>query len=843
MKLSLSLLSALVLGIVLSGCDQSGFDEVVVVPKGVPPRDSFSSEADYIVETIVLDIVEMLWFARFKDGNDLVFPLVEVIEDRLTDDRAPAFELKVRSATDGSVFANLSLEMTHSIWDPDLYANFARELIREMSWSELPEFSENVDRRDEIEWARGLADFQLNDLRAEDRRLSSELESSFLDGTLHVQSAVLNGLFGLTEHAGMFSDTRPALCRMTAHLVLAGALGTESSASKLVDLAHALRLTLCGNQTEALEMIERLDGIEGFTPWGKALRIRNNLDYGLVSLNEVSTHLEMTSRYLAHSSMVSSSIAWEAMDFEEFPPIDYLRIANSHPYTVGLGHILHEAAVPSELQWISTVVRGGSGDTLDVEDIVRLLNQAPQRCVEIGSSSETRVKVIGQGSWAASGQRHLCHALRRNAYFFSQLGWPEAKEEYSRKWREQFGGLWLYPFVDRSLSSDGRDVQLASDAAFERFEEMPQLITPLLVAVLWHTGDSTSREVSRQRPNDYEWFRHNPPPGTANLPQGRLSHDTICQQKGRIKILEELYQKAPYHPQISAALVYYKYGKEPSYEQLEEVYQPVMEYAPKVWVKLANTVLEDSSRYERLMIQAAQKQPSHYFTLGSYFADREKPEKALHAFENGVTFCQDEVAISNSVEWLVRYYLENERQEDAKRLAERAAATYSGGGLWALSVYLHAVGNYEESFEYVRKIEERYGLDRWLIEWCLFHEENTGDRSYLSHLEKNIRSIFPGGMQRVGIDDFRGAPQFGVEVLGENEMTKINGIYRGYVIVALNGRLVNDMRQYRYVRSMSDTSYMRYILWNGVSFFEKGMDLSSKFLGVDVESYVAGSDL
>ena len=62
--------------------------------------------------------------------------------------------------------------------------------------------------------------------------VSAALKTNMRDAHAHESAALVVGAFAFRETAGMFSDTRWALNRMTAHLAMAAALrGAEETAS------------------------------------------------------------------------------------------------------------------------------------------------------------------------------------------------------------------------------------------------------------------------------------------------------------------------------------------------------------------------------------------------------------------------------------------------------------------------------------------------------------------------------------------------------------------------------------------------------------------------------------
>lgn len=125
---------------------------------------------------------------------------------------------------------------------------------------------------------QALVDPRVDALLGESERISSALTKDLRSAAAHEAAALLVGALALRESAGIFTDVRPALSRIAAHLSMSSALRQKAPEGLDGLLARAVTMTLVGRQKDALAILAAIEPIVTSAPdkaWIRALRLRN----------------------------------------------------------------------------------------------------------------------------------------------------------------------------------------------------------------------------------------------------------------------------------------------------------------------------------------------------------------------------------------------------------------------------------------------------------------------------------------------------------------------------------------------------------------------------------------
>ena len=163
-----------------------------------------------------------------------------------------------------------TLEISDHIWAAAAYVPTARAAI-------VNRQAQCVPANDEL--IAALLDPTTQIIQRENVRVSAKLRADLRCPGAHEEAALLIGALALREAAGVFTDTRRLISRMTAHLAVADALRTEPVSTRVRVLADAVQLTLIGRQKDALERLRALGPIDDsldLLAWDRALRIRDH---------------------------------------------------------------------------------------------------------------------------------------------------------------------------------------------------------------------------------------------------------------------------------------------------------------------------------------------------------------------------------------------------------------------------------------------------------------------------------------------------------------------------------------------------------------------------------------
>jgi tetratricopeptide (TPR) repeat protein len=827
-KCSLEISGILLIAGFLIGCGPSN---AVVNPHGYF-QTQFQDESQFIVETIVSDLAEQVFYAKFHQLPDAKYFSVSATEKPDSDFSAPSYELQINLNRGQHVTADLSVD--GPIWSPEVYENVAVMLAQKVGLATAVS-----DDSEDMELLERLLDGTATTLEEQNQNLSESLENDFGNPVLHEEAAVLLGAFTLREHSGAFYEIRSPLCRMTAHLTMARYFGKKSFGIN-GQVAEAMLLTLMNNQAEALDKLKDIKTTNNaLTSWVRALQTRNTGDYRPLEKVNGLSQVEAVEWFRALSLNANKDIAWNQLNDVQERTVDFVRIANEGGFSVSLGHELLELSLPLEFKEIGSVYELSHNQKLGRAEFTSVLNQMPERCFSVTANKDPRVQIIGWGEWAMFFQRQLCDAIVENYYFLEHTwGVPEDAKEFSSKCDQSLGNLYLYPFVRRFNCADADSYHEAVNEVFKTTVETPQLVSAKCWNYLWYTTSVAPFYAPIHNPHISEWHKHNPPPGTAYNASPRLEQWSLGNRPDSEALIQRLHELAPYDENITGAVLNKTYHGTPTYEEASALFQPLLPYAHYALETVAGTRQGQPDQYESLMNEAAELNPPDYFSLADYFKNRNDDDKAAKYFEKACELDPDKVQVANGADWLVQYYLKKGQIDSARHLADLVGEVYSYTGLTTKAQFLEDTGDYAGAFEWFLKIQERYDDMGPVVAFCNRYKAKTGDARFDDELQKRMGNPFPNGIEKVTINDFRSAPADGVLINGENGLIRAAGLKQGDVIVALDGIRVHSFEQYSYEREVNTAPEMDLIVWQGNGYHEVKASPPGHRFGVDFDDYV-----
>ncbi|MGO8839236.1 MAG: hypothetical protein ACLQAH_19150 [Limisphaerales bacterium] len=791
----------------------------------------FQEESEFIVETIVSDLAEQVFYAKYRQLPDPKHFSVHAAEKPGSPLDTPVYELEI-SLESGRPDLHSELKIDGPIWSPEVYRGVTAALAREVALD-----TPQPNNAEDTALLMALTDGKAGTLEKKNRDLSETLSDNFSDPFLHEEAAVLVGAFTLREHSGDFYEIRSPLCRMTAHLAMAQLLTGGRSPSMNGRVAEAMLFTLMNDQVAALE---KLGGIETndetVAKWVRTLQADNTSDYRPLTESTNLTAIERIAWFRALARSVDVDIAWEKLAKEEKLTVDFPRIANEEYYSIENGHQLLEISLPLELGEIGTIYKLSREQMLKKGELVKALNEMPDRCFDAAG----KVRVIGWGQWANFFQRQMCHAIQHDFNFLERKwGVPDEAKQFSTKCDATFGSLRLYPFVRRFNCTDSASYHSAVDDGFQVTVTMPQLTPAECWNNLCYRGPANELYTPNPNPHLTEWHKHNPPPGTAYNPLPRFDHRSLVERPDASARINTMHALAPYDRDISYNLIRIEYKQHPTYEQCQEVYKLVLPYATYAMTAVADTIQDQPDRYEELMSRAAELDPARYYNLGEYFQARQMDDKTAKYYEKGNELCSDSVNASYHASWLIKYYLKQGEMQKAQSVADAAGEVYSAAGLEAKAEFFEAMGKYAEAFEWYAKDEERYEDSSSLIGFCVRYKAKIGDTRFDAALKSRLVKLFPKGIEKVSLKDFQSAPADGLVFREENDLVTKAGMKTGDVVVAVNGTRTHNSDQYNYARDTGATNGMTLIVWQGNQYREIRASPPGNRFGVHLDDYTA----
>jgi hypothetical protein len=786
-----------------------------------PQKSSFSDESQYVVQSIVSDVAEQIFYAVNHHLPDKGFR-VTVTEKTNSPVDNPTYELQVWLDPKKDELRT-EINIDGPIWSPSVYKKFAASVAAVIGLN-----INNAGPINDDTWLSRLTDVKAETIERENQTLSEALENNFRNPELHEKAAVLLGAFALREHSGDFYQIDSPLCRMTAHLIMARSLEGTNSFGINGQIAEAMLLTLMGDEVPALKQLDAIGTNNPVTaPLVRALWTRNTGDYRLLANTAKRSRMESLEWFLAKAHATSTSIAWAGLDDEQRQEIDFLRVASQEGYSVEIGNQLVGASLASESNEIAIVYRLSQHTTKDPNHSISVLNDLPPHCLS-ESTGDVQVYIIGWGEWAMFFQRHLCNEIHQNFHFLYQgLYDPEGAEEFIADANDRFKELRLYPFVrainiTNAWTQNPMNVAMLTPDAYPIMTATPEIIP----AKCWnHYGTAAA------------WLKHNLLPGTVYDLGSRYEQPEVMDCP--LERLGQFQKLAPYDGRVANLIFWRKYGNHPTYDQALELYSNMLPFRVYALRRVAETVTNEVEQYEKLMLQAAALDPRFYYELGDYVLAHFNEDKAADYYDKGCAVDPDGVRVSNHAYWRVDYYLRKGQIEKARQIADDAADVYSAGGLEAKGYFFEYLGNYDEAFKWYVKDEARYDDSRPVIRFCFRYKEKTGNTNYDAELQKRYGNLFPRGMEKVSLDSFHYPPLDGVLIRQENDLVRAAGLHAGDVIVAINGARVHNFTQYVYCRELEKSLVLRLIVWQG-NYHEVTASPPNHRFGVDFGNYQIG---
>jgi hypothetical protein len=587
-------------------------------------KTPFQEESQFIVETIVSDLAEQIFYAASHKLPDPNYFQVTATEKAGSPRDTPVYDVQIQlDSKKGTI--NSEVDVNGPIWSPAVYSNVVAGLANAVGLT-----SGSAETEQDTGLLSKLTDNAPETIEQENEELSLSLEDDFKNPALHEQAAVLLGAFLLRDHSGHFFEVRSPLCRMTAHLAMAQFLNGNNAYDINGKMAEAMMLTLIGDQSPALAQLNAIGTNDAaIAPIVRALVTRNTGDYRLLGQMNGLAPIESAEWFCTMSGYVSTELAWPKLSDVQQRTIDFVRIANQEDYSVEMGHQLSEVAIRLELQEIQKVYSLSHHEPLGREQLIKALNEMPERCFTTASGGAVHVRIIGWGQWADFLQRHLCHAVQQNFYFLQyKWGVPDDAKEFASKSDAALSGLRLYPFVERFDCTDLDSYHKSEDDGFKVTVATPQLVPADCWNWLCYKVDFAPLYVPAPNPHVNEWHNHNPPPGTVYDLDPRLNHPSLTGRSDAVAYFEKMHGWAPYDCRVSNFILEHKYNNQPNYEQVAALYGDMPAYSLEAAWAIAKTVKSDPRRYEKLMLQAAQLDPSCYYTLARYAVDHHEDDQA-----------------------------------------------------------------------------------------------------------------------------------------------------------------------------------------------------------------------
>lgn len=736
--------------------------------------------------------------------------------------------------------ANASLAIGKTgVWNPETYREWARLMLPVPDDALSNQTAEGLLTR--------LLSPNIVVYSEENRRISEFLQTHPCSGEGYLQAAILCGVMAFNDHSGMFRDIRPALDRVTAFLAAADVLGVSQD-SPGMKVAEALRLTLCGQQRDALAMNLPTQG--KLADWKEIIRLRNSMDW-----RSGRSAAAMGSPALQHEYFRALTMAVDEYTGIEFLEeikleqidLDYCRIANERYLSVSGGHLFTKPVLVPELQEIAYAAKSEGFDPSNkswawLRDYLDTPEGSP---FTAGKDGGLKLQVAGRNLLAGMQQRSLMQGLDSlYAFLHDMWGVEEQASEVKVFVSNQLPSLRYKPFLERSMERDARRYEMMNEPLRKIIHEQPEMVTPCLWASLRHNknGDDIPANV----PDWHRWFHPEIPSGTAFEEETRLYDIGVGDETDKVW-MTELLNRAPYSYRLAYNLAYIENGSSHDHikpAMFEKYMADMLGFHRNAMRKLAQSYSDQPAEFEKYDARVAEIDPDEYFELGFYFRDRNDLEKAGRYYLLGFEKARDRVRAANNAMWLVKYLHGKGDAESAEKVGADAAETFSYTGLQSYIWLQEATGRWSGALDTARKCDERYSQGKPIEESAHLMRAMKAAPQYVDReqYDRVVGSIFPQGVREVTLASFSGPPRKGVSIRETNAFLERNGLRRGMVIVSLDGYRTDTFDQYTLVRSMKTEPLMRLVVWDGQKYSELTPEVDGRRFGVDMGDYVARAE-
>jgi len=790
-----------------------------------PARSSFTTEQQWIVSEVTTAIAGIA-------GMDA--PSIAVIAS--TDSH---FSVSVAGAGEP-----VSVDVVDHLWTADTFEPIARRLL---SRPPSPPSAASSNAAD-INVRAALTNLSVETLLKENDRLSSLMQQDPRSVAAHESAALLVGAFAFRESASFFTDLRPALSRMAAHLAVAGVLRGAAAETRDGAYARALMTTLVGLQRKALLQIAELERgapSDAERAWGRALRLRNTGDWRGVDAVNTLTPIEKWEYARAVRTRKGISAFLEYID--QMPDDDapeWHRIVNADlltGFSVEAGNRFAGVGVDRELAEAAVVwARYHVDDRSSRDALIVALNDRPASGPMRHADGRTAVQVLDWGLWAGFHQRHLCASLAGATNHAINLGVDDELRDSFRSLEASFGKLTLFPIVQR-WGAPSADIYAAAMArARPLVESTPELVTHASWNVLLYRPDFTAS--IKPFPLQMAWFTPAVPAGTA-LDLFSRSLRPGCPRPPTRAQAKTWAVEQPYDHWTVWAEAYLALDRgEPSYAVVRRAFGPLMDYDVDALLKLSRRASTNDERIE-VGDRLCRLSPDQCGTLAASMLVTDREAQAVAAYERWIAGARDRVALSNGLTWISRYYLDHGQAGRAEAVAKDAANTGSWMGMQTYAELLDRVGRSSEAEPLYQRIANSYRnatapLGNFLMRRAL----QTHDAGLEAKAGELLRPVFPDGLHRVEMHALPVEPPDGITFDSFGQRPARFGLRSTDVIIGVDEWRVHNVDQYTFASRLRFDDQITFTIWRDRRYQQLRARVPQRWLGTYFRQYVGPTE-
>lgn len=743
---------------------------------------------------------------------------------------APPIAVKTLAASPGKFEVTLAgaapvtVRVVDHLWDPRTFA----PLVQPLGFgARTPAKVRGADRSDDL--PTRLLSPTLDVLLAESQRVSDALRTT-ASADAHEQAALLLGALALREGGGPFSDPRPALNRMAAHLAVASEWRGTSPPSLSGLIARAVLLTVVGREVDALAAVQPLvsSSSTAAAAWARALATRATGDWRRIPRAERASLLERSEFGRALRARVGDHklMGWLEATDQDPRPASWTRPLLTGGFTVETGGLAANA-LAGELAEATLLAETFSGVApKDQPGVLRAIATAN------APADGAAFRVLDWPLLAAAAERHVVARIRSVYEHESNLARPGVLRALPAALEKQLGGLPLLPLALAFMDEDSALQRRALASAVALLRAQPERVTPSIWTWLARDG---ARQLRAAWPSPDVWFTPWQPDGTV-MAVGDRALRTNASPPASVPELRRLHALAPSESWVSWLLAWDGSMQAPPLATARDVAGAVLEYDAVAIQRMFRIRSATPAESIALATSLCELDGDRCALLASELLRDGRDVEAADEYRRLATSSRSRVSVSNQMLWPVRYLLDEGNVVLAEQLAKDAADVGSGTGMATHAEFLERRGELAGAEQIFERIRARYDVSAWLLgAYHLRQWKRSGDTFARDRGMALVADRFPSGLEPAPTEG--AAPNDGVQFTTFGRRAERAGLRATDVLVGVDGYRVRSDRQLAVVIRLALGAELTFTVWRDGRYVTFPATLPQRWLGVATADY------
>lgn len=720
----------------------------------------------------------------------------------------------------------VTVRVAGHLWDPRGYVDLAKAL-----GAAAPAKAETRETGESERLLGALLDGTTMTLLTEDATLAPRLRP----GTAaHEQAALILGVHALDEGAARFSDVRPALSRMTAHLAATPGGASGASATPAGVVARALLLTLIGRETEALAPMVPLTAATAppaQQAWARVVRLRATGDWRVLKQATKATLRERVEYGRALSERLSPDalVAW-LTETDQPMTVHWPRILLASAWSVPVGNIFAESSLPIEAAEALRASKALGHAASDPAGLAVALRDAP-------SAPVSTWRVLDWPLVAAAAERHLAARALAAYRQHEMLGHPDRLKTLPLELESQFGGLPLMSAALALMEGDDRirQVRMLGDTLATLKADRSRIPAALWASLV---DARTRRATLLTWPSAAAWFNPVVPDRTvfdvaSRSAQSGTPHLPLPQ-------IEEYHRLNPSDTWLSWSLAYWRSERTPASAEARALFGGVLDYDLVAYKWLWYRTTLPMPEAVQVATAMCELDVDECQLLAAVQLRRDEAGEASQEYRRWYARGRDRVGVANGVGWLVWYLHDTGQLAAAREIADSGDAVGSAAGFAIKAEQAEREGRMTEAEAGFRKISTRYTGDAdslgafYLRQWG-----RSGDTTFRERGLALLTGRLPAGLEPVSENGT--APIDGLVFTNFGTRAEKAGLRSSDIVVGLDGYRTRNLRQWWVMQRLSMARQMTFTVWRDGRYERISAEVPQRTLGTDFKDYKPSS--